>query len=124
MLGYFRFVLAGDQVQVAKPDPEIYLKACAMLRLDPAEVLVLEDSWNGVRSAHSAGAPVILIPDLQKDTGPVEGLYLRKMESLEEVKKWAGRSLTVRLSFCIIRMKIIINFDAGTTGRKRGFYVG
>ena len=52
---------------------EIYLKACAMLRLDPAEVLVLEDSWNGVRSAHSAGAPVILIPDLQKDTGPVEG---------------------------------------------------
>ena len=73
---------------MAKPDPEIYLKACAMLRLDPAEVLVLEDSWNGVRSAHSAGAPVILIPDLQKDTGPVEGLYLRKMESLEEVKKW------------------------------------
>ena len=88
VLGYFRFVLVGDQVQVAKPDPEIYLKACAMLRLDPAEVLVLEDSWNGVRSAHSAGAPVILIPDLQKDTGPVESLYLRKMESLEEVKKW------------------------------------
>lgn len=88
VLGYFQFVLAGDQVQVAKPDPEIYLKACGMLGRKPEEVLVLEDSWNGVRSAHRAGAPVILIPDLQKDSGPVEGLYLKKMESLEEVEKW------------------------------------
>ena len=88
VLPFFQFVLAGDQVQVAKPDPEIYRKACGMLDRDPQEVLVLEDSWNGVRSAHSAGAPVILIPDLQKDSGPVDGLYLHKMGSLEDVEKW------------------------------------
>lgn len=84
----FQFVLAGDQVRVAKPDPEIYLKACDMLGRKPEEVLVLEDSWNGVRSAHRAGAPVILIPDLQKDSSPVDGLYFQKMESLQDVEKW------------------------------------
>ena len=74
-------MLAGDQVQVAN---RIRRSSESLRYAAPgsAEVLVLEDSWNGVRSAHSAGAPVILIPDLQKDTGPVEGLYLRKMESL------------------------------------------
>ncbi len=88
VLKYFRFVLAGDQVQVAKPDPEIYRKTCAMLELEPGETLVLEDSWNGVRAAHRAGTPVILIPDLQEDSSPVEGLYLKKMRSLAEVEEW------------------------------------
>lgn len=88
VLPYFRFVLAGDQVQVAKPDPEIYVKTCKMLGRRPEEALVLEDSWNGVRSAHAAGIPVILIPDLQKDSSPVEGLYLKRMKSLEETVEW------------------------------------
>ena len=92
MLPYFQFVLAGDQVKVAKPDPEIYVKTCEMLGRRPEEVLVLEDSWNGVRSAHAAGTPVILIPDLQKDSSPVEGQYLKKMESLKETAEWLKNS--------------------------------
>ncbi|HIV24947.1 MAG TPA: HAD family phosphatase [Candidatus Scatomonas pullistercoris] len=92
VLPYFQFVLAGDQVKVAKPDPEIYVKTCEMLGRRPEEVLVLEDSWNGVRSAHAAGTPVILIPDLQKDSSPVEGQYLKKMESLKETAEWLKNS--------------------------------
>ncbi len=88
VLGFFQFVLAGDQVRRAKPDPEIYLKTCDMLGKRPEETLVLEDSWNGVRSAYKAGTPVILIPDLQRDSSPVEGLYLKKMGSLTDVEIW------------------------------------
>jgi HAD superfamily hydrolase (TIGR01509 family) len=88
VLKYFRFVIAGDMVERAKPDPEIYRITCEKLGIRPDEALVLEDSWNGVRSAWAAGTPVILIPDLQKDSSPVEGKYYRKMDSLLEVKEW------------------------------------
>lgn len=82
------FILAGDQVERAKPDPYIYLKSCEMLGIRPEEGLVLEDSWNGVRAAYAAGVPVIMIPDLQKDTSPVDGMYLDKMNSLLDVRTY------------------------------------
>ena len=88
VLGYFQFVIAGDMVRYAKPDPEIYRITCEKLKVQPEEALVLEDSWNGVKSSYAAGVPVILIPDLQKDSGPVEGLYYKKMESLGDVADW------------------------------------
>lgn len=88
VLDYFQFVIAGDMVQYAKPHPEIYQITCEKLGILPADGMVLEDSWNGVRAAHGAGIPVVLIPDLQKDSSPVEGLYDKKMESLTEVAEW------------------------------------
>jgi HAD superfamily hydrolase (TIGR01509 family) len=66
IMGLFEFVLGGDQVSKGKPDPEIYLTACRMLKEDPVMCLALEDSDNGVRSAHSAGLKVIQVPDLKK----------------------------------------------------------
>ena len=78
VLEFFQFVIAGDMVKQAKPDPEIYRITCEKLKLRPEETLVLEDSWNGVRAAYAAGAPVILVPDLQKDSAPVDGMYYKK----------------------------------------------
>ncbi|API89176.1 hypothetical protein BKP56_07895 [Marinilactibacillus sp. 15R] len=61
---YFTGVVGGDEVRDSKPDPEIFLKALSKTTADPSEALVLEDSLNGVRAAHAAGIPVIMIPDL------------------------------------------------------------
>lgn len=84
---YFPTILTGDMVERAKPDPFIYTKSCEILGLEPSETLVLEDSVNGVIAAYRAGTPVIMVPDLQKDmTEKVEGMYLRKMNSLLEVR--------------------------------------
>ena len=94
VLEYFQFVIAGDMVKRAKPDPQIYLITCEKLGLRPEETLVLEDSWNGVRAAHAAGTPVILVPDLQKDTAPVDGMYYKKMGSLLEVTDWLRQRLS------------------------------
>jgi HAD superfamily hydrolase (TIGR01509 family) len=44
----FELVLAGDVVQNKKPDPEIYNLALSKLGLKPEEVMVVEDSRNGV----------------------------------------------------------------------------
>jgi HAD superfamily hydrolase (TIGR01509 family) len=48
-------VFAGDVVPLKKPAPDIYELAVSRLELDPAEVLVVEDSHNGMRAALAAG---------------------------------------------------------------------
>jgi HAD superfamily hydrolase (TIGR01509 family) len=53
---WFDFCINGNEVRHKKPDPEIFLKAAAGLRLDPADCLVVEDALNGVQAAGAAGA--------------------------------------------------------------------
>lgn len=64
LLNFFDSIVCGDQVANSKPDPEIYLKACESLNLNPAETYAIEDAYNGVRSASSAGMITIMVPDL------------------------------------------------------------
>ena len=52
-------VLTREDVQNPKPDPEIYLLAAERFELPPEELLVVEDSANGVRAAVAAGTNVI-----------------------------------------------------------------
>ena len=61
---YFAVWVTGDRVTRSKPDPETYRLAVAELGVAPAEAWALEDSANGVRSAHAAGCQVLQIPDL------------------------------------------------------------
>ena len=51
----FALVLAGDVVEHKKPAPDIYLLARERLAVPPAEVLVVEDSRNGLLAATAAG---------------------------------------------------------------------
>jgi HAD superfamily hydrolase (TIGR01509 family) len=58
----FDLVVAGDDVQHAKPHPEPYLTAAARLGVDASACVALEDSEPGVASAVAAGARVIAMP--------------------------------------------------------------
>jgi HAD superfamily hydrolase (TIGR01509 family) len=58
----FPLTVAGDEVQPSKPDPMPYLHAAARLGIDIGRAVVLEDSANGVRAAHAAGAVVVAVP--------------------------------------------------------------
>ena len=55
--------ITGDDVIRSKPDPETYLKAAALAGVSPSECLVLEDSFNGIRSGRASGALVGMVPD-------------------------------------------------------------
>jgi HAD superfamily hydrolase (TIGR01509 family) len=55
----FAFVLAGDIVSKKKPDPEIYLLGLEKSGLKPEEVIVIEDSRNGVLAGKAAGMRVV-----------------------------------------------------------------
>jgi HAD superfamily hydrolase (TIGR01509 family) len=58
----FAFVLTCDDVTDGKPHPEIYRLAARRFGIAPRDMLVLEDSQNGCRSAVSAGAIVVAVP--------------------------------------------------------------
>jgi HAD superfamily hydrolase (TIGR01509 family) len=55
----FNFVLAGDIVSKKKPDPEIYNLGLSKVTLKPDEVIVVEDSRNGVLAGKAAGMYVV-----------------------------------------------------------------
>jgi HAD superfamily hydrolase (TIGR01509 family) len=59
----FQVVVTGDSVQQGKPHPEPYLKAAALLGVDPGETLAIEDSNTGARSAEAAGCTVLVVPN-------------------------------------------------------------
>jgi HAD superfamily hydrolase (TIGR01509 family) len=56
----FDIVLAGDVVSHKKPDPEIYNLALSRTGLKPEEVIVVEDSKNGVLAGKAAGTNVVV----------------------------------------------------------------
>jgi HAD superfamily hydrolase (TIGR01509 family) len=59
--GCFDVTLSLDDVSRSKPDPEIYLSAAQELGVPPSQMLVVEDSEHGVRSATSAGAICVAV---------------------------------------------------------------
>ncbi len=54
-----RLFSAAEHVERGKPFPDIYLHAASKLGIRPAEILVLEDTPTGVKSARAAGMTVV-----------------------------------------------------------------
>lgn len=81
----FSAIICGDMVTKGKPEPEIYLTACRMLNLSPAECLALEDSPNGILSAYRAGCQVIMIPDLSEPEEEIFPYLTACVSSLDKV---------------------------------------
>ena len=57
---------SGAEVENGKPAPDVFLLAAERLGVKPEECLVLEDSKAGVIAGSSAGAKVIMVPDMFK----------------------------------------------------------
>jgi HAD superfamily hydrolase (TIGR01509 family) len=59
----FSAVVSSEEVQRGKPAPDVYLEAASRLGVDAADCAAVEDSTNGLLSAHAAGMKVIAVPD-------------------------------------------------------------
>lgn len=88
---YFDAIISGDQVQNGKPHPEIYLRACAMLGREPARCIAVEDSPNGIRSAHAAGMMPVMVPDQIAPTNEIRALAYAIRGSLTAVREWLAQ---------------------------------
>ena len=82
---YFDVVVCGDMVQKSKPEPDIYLKAAELLNLPAYECYAVEDSRNGLLSAHNAGCRVIMVPDLWQGEEETDAFLAAKCSDLNEV---------------------------------------
>jgi beta-phosphoglucomutase len=60
---YLPLVVSNEDVQHAKPSPEIYLVTAARLGLDPTQILVVEDSEHGIAAARASGCHVLTVAD-------------------------------------------------------------
>ena len=59
---FFDAVVTIDQVNAAKPAPDVYLRATELLGVSPDAAIALEDSPNGVTSAKAAGLYCVAVP--------------------------------------------------------------
>jgi HAD superfamily hydrolase (TIGR01509 family) len=60
---YFEFYLGAKDYKNSKPDPEPYLKALELAKIEKESVLVFEDSPAGISSALAAGLGVVAITE-------------------------------------------------------------
>ncbi len=84
---YFDSLQTADCVSQVKPDPALYLRSLAALEVKSREAIALEDSLNGLRSAHAAEIFTVIIPNEMTRHTQLEDadLLLDSMEELDLV---------------------------------------
>ena len=85
ILSFFDEIVCGDEIENSKPSPEIYIKACKKLSVEPQEALAVEDSYNGVISSTTAGMRCIMVPDVLVPNEEMEKLAFKILDSLSSV---------------------------------------
>jgi beta-phosphoglucomutase-like phosphatase (HAD superfamily) len=59
----FGHLSCRDEVVPGKPAPDVYLRACDALGVEPRNALAVEDSPNGVTAAKAAGLRCVAVPN-------------------------------------------------------------
>jgi HAD superfamily hydrolase (TIGR01509 family) len=81
----FDLYVSGQEVPFGKPHPDIFLEACKRANEAPESAIVLEDSLNGLKAAHAANIPCIVVPDLIEPNEEFTEKAFSIVSDLEEV---------------------------------------
>lgn len=60
---WFSATVSSEEVRRGKPSPDVYLEAANRIGVAGTAGIAVEDSSNGIRSAHAAGLSVVAIPN-------------------------------------------------------------
>lgn len=85
LLHWFDEFVSAHMVKNGKPNPDIYIEASKRLGLKAGECMALEDSPNGVLSAHRAGCVAVMVPDLSQPDEELAKLLYAKADDLIQV---------------------------------------
>jgi HAD superfamily hydrolase (TIGR01509 family) len=90
----FQATVSSEEVGAGKPAPDVYLETAKRLGKEAPASAAIEDSTNGIRSAHAAGMAVVAVPneDFPPEPGALE-LADVKLKSLTEVTPETIRQL-------------------------------
>lgn len=83
----FATVVTRDHVRQGKPEPDVFIKAAALLNVDIRRCLVVEDSHAGIAAADGAGAFSIFIPSqwpVEQRTVDLCGMMMQDLAQLAE----------------------------------------
>jgi HAD superfamily hydrolase (TIGR01509 family) len=90
----FAATVSSEEVERGKPAPDVYLEAARRLEVEPEACVAIEDSTNGIRSAHAAGMAVIAVPNSDFPPEPdALALAVVVLDSLEELSPDRVRAL-------------------------------
>jgi len=83
---YFKVTVSSEEAARGKPAPDVYLEVAHRLGVEPSRSAAIEDSANGIRSAHAAGMHVVAIPN-RPFPPPADVLALANvvLESIKEL---------------------------------------
>lgn len=81
---YFDSICTADDVEQIKPDPQLFILAAEKVGAHPKDVIVFEDSYNGVLAARRAGMFVVAVPNQITIQGDLSQANL-VLASLEEM---------------------------------------
>jgi beta-phosphoglucomutase len=90
ILNLFDAVVDGNIVSKAKPDPEVFIKAAELMKVDPLNCFVFEDAVAGVQAAINAGMMCIGVGSaqvLRKAHAVVSGLNEMNLKKLDSIEK-------------------------------------
>ena len=65
IIDYFDAFVFSEDIDIGKPNPQVFLKALEKLNSKAEKSIVLEDSEQGIIASVNAGIEVICIPDLK-----------------------------------------------------------
>lgn len=99
----FEVICAGDSVPAKKPAPDIYLDALRHLDLPANACLAIEDSRNGLLSAHRAGIPTVVTPGIYTDDQDFSEAHLvvPDLDSVTKAELLEGSFDEERLDSCL-----------------------
>jgi beta-phosphoglucomutase len=78
---YFKTIVSADDVTFSKPNAETFLKAAALLNVEPTDCLVFEDVPKGVEAAQNAGMEAVVLTTTHQPD---------EFEGLQNVLHFAG----------------------------------
>lgn len=85
--GIFDVTVCGDEVEKAKPNPDIFLKAAKKLNVNPNECIVIEDSSAGIKAAFNAGMAGIHVVDLKEPDNEIIRNCYKSFNNLNDIRK-------------------------------------
>lgn len=85
IIDYFDYMVFGDEIKNSKPAPDIYLKVYEHYKnLDKDEMIIYEDSNNGILSGYNAGIKVVYIKDIVDVKEDTLALCYKQVKDLDE----------------------------------------
>ena len=82
----FSVIHSAEFEEFGKPHPGVYLTTAKKLGVTPPNCLAIEDSLNGLKSAHAAGMKTIVMPAPTHRDNPEFGMADKLIHSLIEIR--------------------------------------